>query len=55
MSQGKGRDGRMAMIAVLAVAILAISLRVLMSMETSLEEGRAVSYTHLTLPTILLV
>tara|TARA_B100001250_G_C19630570_1_gene713567 strand:+ start:93 stop:482 length:390 start_codon:yes stop_codon:yes gene_type:complete len=30
----------MAMIAILAVAILAISLRVLMSMETSLEEGR---------------
>ena len=40
MSQGKGSDGRMAMIAVLAVAILAISLHVLISMETSLEEGR---------------
>ena len=40
MSQGKGRDGRMAMIAVLAVAILAISLRVLMSMETSLDGSR---------------
>ena len=40
MSQGEGTNGRMAMIAILAVAILAISLRVLMSMETSLEEGR---------------
>ena len=40
MSQAKGSDGRMAMIAVLAVAILAISLHVLISMETSLEEGR---------------
>ena len=40
MSQAKGIDGRMAMIAVLAVAILAISLHVLLSMETSLEEGR---------------
>ncbi|MDP6912730.1 MAG: hypothetical protein QF736_02255 [Candidatus Thalassarchaeaceae archaeon] len=40
MSQGKGSDGRMAMIAFLAVAILAISLHVLMSMEASLEEGR---------------
>ena len=30
----------MAMIAVLAIAILAISLQILMSMETSLEEGR---------------
>ena len=40
MSQGNRRDVRMAMIAVLAVAILAISLSVLMSMETSLEEGR---------------
>ena len=40
MSQAKGSDGRMAMIAVLAVAILAISLHVLLSMETSLEEGR---------------
>ena len=40
MSQAKGSDGRMAMIAVLAVAILAISLQILMSMETSLEEGR---------------
>ena len=40
MSQGKGSNGGMVMIAVLAVAILAISLRVLMSMETSLEEGR---------------
>ena len=40
MSQGIGSNGRMAMIAILAVAILAISLRALMSMETSLEEGR---------------
>ena len=40
MSQAKGSDGRMAMIAVLAVAILAISLYVLVSMEASLEEGR---------------
>jgi hypothetical protein len=40
MPQGKGSNGRMAMIAVLAVAILAISLHVLMSMEASLEEGR---------------
>ncbi len=40
MSQAKDRDGRMAMIAVIAVAILAISLHVLISMETSLEEGR---------------
>ena len=40
MSQAKVSDGRMAMIAVLAVAILAISLHVLISMETSLEEGR---------------
>ena len=40
MSQGKESNGRMAMIAVLAVAILAISLQILMSMETSLEEGR---------------
>jgi len=40
MPQGKDSDGRMAMIAVLAVAILAISLHVLMSMEASLEEGR---------------
>ena len=40
MSQGKGSNGGMVMIAVLAVAILAISLQVLMSMETSLEEGR---------------
>jgi hypothetical protein len=40
MSQGKESNGRMAMIAVLAIAILAISLQILMSMETSLEEGR---------------
>ena len=40
MPQGKWSNGRMAMIAVLAVAILAISLHVLMSMEASLEEGR---------------
>ena len=40
MSQGKGSNGRMAIIAILAVTILAISLRILMSMETSLEEGR---------------
>ncbi len=40
MSQAKDSDGRMAMIAVIAVVILAISLHVLISMETSLEEGR---------------
>ena len=40
MSQGMGSNGRMTMIAVLAVAILAISLHLLMSMEASLEEGR---------------
>ena len=40
MSQAKDSDGRMAMITVIAVAILAISLHVLISMETSLEEGR---------------
>ena len=40
MSEGKGSNGRMATITVLAVAILAISLHVLMSMEASLEEGR---------------
>ena len=40
MSQGKESNGRMAMIAVLAIAILAISLQILMSMEASLEEGR---------------
>ena len=40
MSQGKTSDARMTMIAFLAVAILAISLHVLMSMEASLEEGR---------------
>ena len=40
MSQAKGSYGRMAMIAIIAVAILAISLHVLISMETSLEEGR---------------
>ncbi|MDG1541193.1 MAG: hypothetical protein P8Q46_06570 [Candidatus Thalassarchaeaceae archaeon] len=40
MSQGKESNRRMAMIAVLAIAILAISLQILMSMETSLEEGR---------------
>ena len=40
MTRGKDSDGRMAMIAALAVAILAISLYVLISMEASLEEGR---------------
>ena len=40
MSQGKEGNGRMAMIAVLAIAILAISLQILISMETSLEQGR---------------
>jgi len=40
MSQGKTSDVRMTMIAFLAVAILAISLYVLISMEASLEEGR---------------
>lgn len=40
MAQGKESNGRMAMIAVLAIAILAISLQILMSMETSLDEGR---------------
>ena len=40
MSQGMGSNGRMTMIAVLAVAILAISLHLQMSMEASLEEGR---------------
>lgn len=40
MSSGNNSDRRMAIIAALAVVILAISLRTLMSMETSLEEGR---------------
>ena len=40
MTRGKDSDGRMAMIAAIAVAILAISLYVLVSMEASLEEGR---------------
>ena len=40
MTRGKDSDGRMAMIAAIAVAILAISLYVLVSMEVSLEEGR---------------
>tara|TARA_B100000287_G_C20454304_1_gene710798 strand:+ start:357 stop:776 length:420 start_codon:yes stop_codon:yes gene_type:complete len=40
MPQGNGSNGRMAMIAFLSVAILAISLQALISMETSLEEGR---------------
>ena len=40
MSSGNNSDRRMAIIAALAVIILAISLRSLMSMEASLEEGR---------------
>ena len=40
MSQEMGSNRRMTMMAVLAVAILAISLHLLMSMEASLEEGR---------------
>ncbi len=40
MPSGNNSDRRMAIIAALAVVILAISIRVLLSMETSLEEGR---------------
>jgi len=40
MAAEKSTDGRMTWIVVLAIVILAISLYVLMSMETSLEEGR---------------
>jgi len=40
MSSNNNSNTRMAIIAALAVVILAISLHVLMSMETSLEEGR---------------
>ena len=40
MPSGNNSDRRMAIIAALAVIILAISLRSLMSMEASLEEGR---------------
>ncbi len=39
MSSGNNSDRRLAIIVVLALLILAISLRILMSMETSLEEG----------------
>ena len=46
MTRGKDSDGRMAMIAALAVAILAISLYVLISMEASLEEGRGPQGGH---------
>ena len=40
MSPDNNSNRRMVIIAALAIVILAISLRALMSMETSLEEGR---------------